>query len=990
MCEIDNTALTTAQRCNYIKKPLGGHLKNQLHVKKGALAVAIALAGTHVVQAQTVAGQDVETVYVTGSNLKRVGKEGESPVQVITTLDIKASGAATVAELMRTVPSMGTDNNYDTNDGGFSRGVSTASLRGLSSTSTLILLNGRRMTPSAYADPNDGNSTLYDLNSIPLSALDRVEILKDGASAIYGSDAIGGVINFITKSNYQGLQVGARAGANDDGNFGKRGANVFWGKGDLEGDGYNVFIAADVSKRDRVARADATDIEVDRYKVLNGRFATPYGSTVSSHASFYRESAPGSKNFAVSQSTAAARLITQTDCDPSQRLVGSTSMGLARTSVFIGRTFCNFDANKYLEAQSAGKDGNVMSRGVLKLGADTRAFAEVGYSRSERNYTAVPIAIGQTQTTNFTSVGVADPFQAILPIGHPDNPFPNARASVGYRFENLPSGTRTINTGYRALAGLEGDWRGWNWSSGLLWNESKKEDTYLGRLYLPTLRKLNTGTSLAQLAADPTLSHNTTSDDKSSILQWDAKANTEFGQLPGGPLGLALGVEVRREKIDMNPDPLLATGQIYGLANSIIHGQRDVKSAFVELRTPVLKSLEFDFAGRVDKYPDIKTNFVPKIGGKWTVAESLAFRGTYARGFRAPGLTQVTPGGAQFFLNGLWDPKRCEVDQRTPKPGATELDCNKSAAGTGGANPDLVPEKARSHSIGIILSPTNNIDLVVDVWRIRKTGEVILGAASDALKHEDANPGNVVRDTNPVNFITDASGKAIPGTGPLLMVKQPWINQGATEVRGIDLELRHRQSLGAWGTLNSKLSSTYTSHYSIAAKDGDIEHNLAGSSAGITDWALSSSLDIPRWKSTLTSSWASGNHGVTATLNYVGPVSLLRRYDGADTFEQPFCHYGTAKPTDAEPDRNTTVPLYEAYYPKCSVNSWTTVGLGYSYTGVKNLTLNLNIQNLFDKKAPYDPRYGVNTSATALQGYNEGLHTNTGRYFTFSANYVFY
>ncbi|WP_348695233.1 TonB-dependent receptor [Duganella fentianensis] len=957
--------------------------------KRSAIAVALTLAYTPAIYAQQATGKEVETVYITGSNLKRVGKEGESPVQVITQLEIKASGAATVAELMRTVPSMGTDNNYDTNDGGFSRGVSTASLRGLSSTSTLILLNGRRMTPSAYADPNDGNSTLYDLNSIPLSALERVEILKDGASAVYGSDAIGGVINFITKNNYEGVQVAARVGANDDGNFGKRGASMFWGKGDIDKDGYNVFVAADVSKRDRVKRADATDIQVEQYKILNGRYATNYGSTVSSSASFYRESAPGSKNFGVSQSTAAARLVTLTNCDPSQQLVGSRTMGLARTSVFIGRTFCNYDTPQFLEAQSAGNDQNVMSRGVIKLGANTRAFAEVGFSRSERNYTGAPITLGQSSVTNFTSTGVADPFQVILPIGHPDNPFPTARASVGYRFENLRGGTQNVNTGIRALAGLEGSWSGWDWNTGLLWNQSKKDDITYGRLYLPTLRKLNTGTSLAALAADPTLAHDVVSDNKASILQWDARVNTEFGALPGGPLALALGTEVRREKINLKPDELVATGQIYGLANTVIDGQRDVKSAFVELRTPVLKNLEFDFAGRLDKYPDIKTNFVPKVGGKWTLADSVAMRGTYARGFRAPGLTQVTPGGAQFFLSGIWDRRRCEADMETPKNGATEVDCAKSAAGTGGANPDLVPEKSKSYSIGLVISPTANLDMTIDMWRIRKTGEVILGSAWDALKNEDSNPGNVIRDPNPVNWVTDANGKVIPNSGPLLMVKEPWINQGASEVRGIDLEVRHRKNLGDWGTFNTKVSTTYTSHYSIAAHEGDIEHNLAGSSAGLTDWAISSGMDMPRWKSNLTASWARGDHALTATVNYIGPISLLRRYDGADTFAQPFCHYGTPKPTDAEPDRDATIPLYEAYFPDCAVNSWTTVGLGYTYTGFKNLSLSFNIQNLLDTKAPYDPRYGVNSAATPLQGYNEGLHNNQGRYFTFSASYAF-
>ncbi|GGC04272.1 hypothetical protein GCM10011572_27730 [Pseudoduganella buxea] len=930
-----------------------------------------------------------QTVYVTGSNLKRVDKEGTSPVQVVTAQDIKDTGAQTVQELMRFVPAIGSDSNYDSTDGGFSRGVATASLRGLSSTSTLILLNGRRMTPAAYADPNDGNSTLYDLNSIPITALERVEILKDGASAVYGSDAIGGVINFITKSNYQGLEFGARASANDDGEFARRGISAAWGKGDLDSDGYNIFFTADVSRRDRTALRDVEDIAFAQYQQLNGRFATPYGSQISQYPTFYRESSPGSRNFGVNRTNAPDRLRTTLGCDPSEQLVGTTQMGFPATSIWVGRTFCNFDATRFLEAQSEGKDGVFMSRGVLKLGANARAFAEVAYARSERKYTSTPITIGQSSVNNFTETGVAEPFQAILEIGHPDNPFPNARASVGYRFANLRGGNDVINESTRALVGAEGEFGRWTWNTAVLWNRSEKDDTYFDRLYLPTLRKLNTGTSLAQLAADPTISQDVQNLGRASILQWDAKASTEFGQLPGGAMGLALGVEVRREKIELDPTPNLASGNIYGLVNSIIDGERDVKSAFVELRTPLLKNLELNFAGRADKYPDIKTNYVPKVGVKWTAFDGLAFRGTYAKGFRAPALVQVTPGGSQVFLRDIFDRRRCEADERTPKPGATEVDCAKSAAGTGGANPDLVPEKSRSFSLGLIYSPNSNLDFLVDYFRIRKEGEVVQGSAFEAIKNEDRTPGNVLRDPNPDNWVTDANGNPIPNTGPLLMVKLPWENQGSTEVRGIDFEVRHRARLAEWGNVSTKLNGTYMTHYSLAQHPGDIEHNLVGGNAGIYDWNLSSGIDLPRMKFNLASTWTRGDHAINASVNYVGNVSLLRKVNADVVYDQPFCHYGTAKPTDAEPNRDGTVPLYEEYYPDCKVPKWVTVGFGYTYTGIKNLTLSLNIQNLFDKRAPYDPAYGISTSFLPEEGYNQGLHNAYGRYFSLSARYTF-
>ena len=389
-----------------------------------------------------------------------------------------------------------------------------------------------------------------------------------------------------------------------------------------------------------------------------------------------------------------------------------------------------------------------------------------------------------------------------------------------------------------------------------------------------------------------------------------------------------------------------------------------------------------DFAGRADKYPGIKTNFVPKVGAKWTVNDTLAFRGTYAEGFRAPALSQVTPGGAQFFLNGLYDPKRCQDDETTPRPNGVAADCNKSASGVGGANPDLKPETSKSYSLGLIYSPTNWLDFVVDVYKVRKELEVALGSGNDALKNEDRFPDNVVRDQNPVNFITDANGVPIPGTGPLLSVKTPWTNKGATELKGVDLEARMRNKLGEYGSLSTTLRTTYVYSYKLAQVAGDVENNVTGTRPGLYDWQLNVGTDMPRVKASLTTSWTKGDHNVNASLNFVDSISLKRFRDGATVYDQPFCAYGTKKPTDAAPDRNTSVPGFEAAFPDCKVASWTTVGLGYTYTGFKNVSLSVNIQNLFDRAAPYDPGYPTT-------GYNEGLHNNYGRYFTFSGRYSF-
>jgi iron complex outermembrane receptor protein len=966
-------------------------------LKRSVIAVAMAIGGTSITFAQTVSNsgnvdsnngnvngeKQVTRVVVTGSNLKRADAEGPNVVSVMTAQDIKNTGAQSVADLVKLIPSMGAGSNQDFGSGsGFAKGVATASMRGLGSSSTLVLLNGRRLTPSAYADPNDGNSVLYDLNSIPLSAIERVEVLQDGASAVYGSDAIAGVINFILKSNYNGAELSARYSANDNNNFGKKGFSAIFGHGDLDVNGYSFMVTADLNQRDRTARKEATDIEYAQYQLLNGRFKSNYSSSVSQYPTYYKETKPGSKNFGVTQATGPTNMKFNLGCPADQQITGGTKDGLLPTSTLIGRTFCNYDIDQFAEAQGYGRDANILSHGEFKLGGGVTAFAELAYSRSRRDYTGAPISIGTTSVNTFTANGVGTPFQAILPIGHPDNPFTDARSSVGYRFLSLRGGSSTINEGARALVGVRGSNLGWDWESALLWNRSNRDETQYGRLYLPTLNKLNTGTSLAALNADPSLGHDVLTENSAQIAQWDLKASREFGHLPGGAIGVAAGVEARQEKVGLNPDALVSSGQIYGLSNTILDSSRNVKSVFAEVRTPWFKNFETDFAGRIDKYDGLARNFVPKVGFKYTVTDSFAFRGTYAKGFRAPSLSQIKAGGAQFFQSGVWDPKRCETDQSTPKPNATATDCSRSIAGVGGFNPDLKPETSKSWSLGFIYSPNSSIDLLADWFRVRQDGQIILGSTSDALKNEDRFPQNVTRDPNPVNWVTDASGKPVPGTGPLLMVANPWINEGMTEVSGVDIEAKFRKRMGAYGSLSTTVRSTYTASYKIRTFPGDPSHNLAGSVPGISDWAISGGSPTPRWKSIVSTTWTQGDNQVNLSVNYTGPVSYLRRYDGDTTYAQPFCYYGTKKPTDAAPDRNTTVPLYENYYPSCSIKEWVTVGLGYTYTGIKHWTFNANVQNMFDNKAPYDP-------ATGASGFNEQLHNPYGRYFNLSARYTF-
>lgn len=964
----------------------------EFKVKVGVHCVRLALgvvAGTAMItaQAQSTEEKSVQRVEITGSNIKRVDKEGTSPIQTLTAKEIARSGAATVLDLLKTIPSMGTGGFNDTpNQNGFSRGVATASLRGLGSTSTLILLNGRRMAPSAYANPNNGQSTLYDLNSIPLSAIERVEVFKDGASAVYGSDAIAGVINFITKRDYQGGEISANYSANDDKQFGRKNLNGVIGFGDFQSQGFNIMATVDLKKQDAVSMRDGSkDIEAQLYSDIAYR-AIPYGSSVTASSPFfYKEKAPNSKAF---YNTAAdgKYVLNALNCPASEQLVGGLQYNIQPASVLTGRKFCNYDTDQFVDVQSRGEDANFMSVANFKINENLTGFAELAFSDTKRYYRAAPRTIsGTSPTTNFLVGGLAEPFQPILPIGHPDNPFTDARAAVAYRFENVRGGSEVENKAIRLTTGVKGSFGNWDYETAVLWNRSRRDETTFGMLYLPTLRTLITqNRSLASLAADPTVGVNVTDRGTTNILQWDAKASTEFGSLPGGAIGFAAGIEFRQEKLTLDADPINARGDILGLATTQISSKRNVSSAFFELRTPLLKNFEMDFAGRVDKYPSLSYNFVPKVGAKWTVNNTLAFRGSYAKAFRAPALSQVAAGGVQSFLSGVADPVRCP-DGKTPLAGAEQGDCSKSLSSVSGANPDLKPEKAKSFALGMIWSPTSNFDMLIDAYKLRQEGEIALSGATYLLEHANLFPADsIVRDTNQFNLLKDANGNPIQGTGPLISVKRPWVNQGATEVSGLDTEFRLRNNLGEMGKLSSALRTTYLISYRRAEKPGDLERNAVGTIGGLNDWTTSVG-PIPRLRFTLSSSWEKGPHSVFGNVKYTDSVSALRRYDNDKTYTTAFCHYAGSLPAGV----STTFvnqPNYLKYFPDCEVPSWTTVDLGYTYTGYKGWTLGVTVANVLDSKAPYYPESTLNV---IQQGYNSSLHNNTGRYFTFSAKYVF-
>ena len=257
------------------------------------LGMAVVTTAAH---GQATATAPVERIQVTGSNIKRVDSETPSPIVTITREQIRQSGTRDIAELLRNVTAASAGSQMDNTSNSFSNGAQTVSLRGMGSASTLVLLNGRRIAPGAYADPNTGNSTVYNLNSIPVDAIERIEVLKDGPSAIYGSDAMAGVVNIILRSDYDGAEVSGSYSTNEQNLFTNYRASATVGFGSLDKNRFNVIASLEHFHRDPVNIKELAHVPVDDLVRLGAWRTTQ--SANGYPANYFREGVLGNGNFA--------------------------------------------------------------------------------------------------------------------------------------------------------------------------------------------------------------------------------------------------------------------------------------------------------------------------------------------------------------------------------------------------------------------------------------------------------------------------------------------------------------------------------------------------------------------------------------------------------------------------------------------------------------------------------------------------------------------
>jgi iron complex outermembrane receptor protein len=913
-----------------------------------AIGVGAFVAIPGVALAQQSGDQKVERVTVTGSNIKRTDAETASPVQILTREDIEKTGKQSIQEVLRTITADGQGSLPTSFSNGFASGSAAVSLRGLGVNSTLVLVNGRRMTTYGLAD--DGTRNFVDLNSLPLEAVDRIEVLKDGASAIYGSDAIGGVVNVILRQNYTGASAGASYGQASRGDGATTRAFGTFGKGNIDTDNYNVFFSFEASQQKNIWSTDRGFIGQSDlssrgfYNTTNGQPRPWFGANITANSPY-----------GVTRGTDG--LGTRANLLPCPGNVGSNG-------------YCQYNSLQEQEVQPAIDRLNLFAKGTLKFSSSLTAYIELGLftTKTKANGT-----LGANNDGGVYNPGGADPLIVhnfmVLPAGHPDNPTPGTANSLYIRPMNGGRDEQTDNQVFRLVQGLQGTAWGWDFDVGLSYITNRLKDQRTGYINWQAMQDALTAgtyrisptvaTAPSVLAAiSPTLEITPTN----TVKSIDAKVTRPLMDLAGGSLGVALGAEVRWEDANTPAVPGTESGAIVGLGYSAFRANRMVSALYGEFTAPVTKWLELNAAARFDHYSDVGDSTTPKVGFKLTPIDWLAVRGNYAEAFRAPGPAES--GGSSF--------------------GFTSVGILSQG------NPNIKPETAKTYTLGLIVDPFVGTSATLDYWKVDRKNEIVQVDPATVLAGmpTTGTPLSHISGAEPNSFIYyDVDGKLSTVTGF-------YRNAAATKTDGYDFNLRHKMKLGeGWGKLTVDFNWTHVNKFQRTDANGNVL-DYAGTQGPIV---LSSGAGTPKDKATLSLTWDQHPWTLTGSINYVGPLKLVD-HKGEQAVQNIDPDTGLPDGTISD---NTNGLMYTdngkldcaAFdtngnpYNNCRLPSFTTFDLFGKWTPAKNLDINFSIQNLFDRKAPFDPylvlTYGIN--------YNQTWHQSgaVGRFFTLGAKYSF-
>lgn len=754
-----------------------------MNYKRKAVSTAVLIALGAAAALPSFAQETLERVTITGSNIKRIAAEGPLPVEVITRADIERKGVTSTNDLLRSLSYMSSFNDELTSNSPNTTGSATAGFRGLSGDQTVVLLNGRRLANYGF----DG--AFVNLNTIPLGAIQRVEVLKDGAAAIYGADAIGGVINFITRRDYKGLELSGSYGVSSEGDSNEVSLTGTTGFGQLDSDGYNVLVNLNYYKRDPLWNLDRERTRTGDFRRFGG------GNQLSTFAP--------TGNFV--NPTTGLQAPFRPCPDPSLLVTPSPLSGSGSSCVF---DFAPYRTTVYESERMGG-----LLAGRLNLGSNAQLFGELMFARSE-SFASAAGAPG-----NFT-----------LPVGHPANPFSSA---ISVRGRPLQAGPRTTdNTGdaSRFLVGVEGNFGSYDYNVAVGQAKNKAKNVDGGYFLLDKMfaaiaaRTFDPfSTSNPQAVIDSIKSNDVRTGETTNTFL-DAKVSTEMGKLAGGAIGVAAGVTFGKEEISDVPGPNSRVGNIFGsIQQSQVVAERSLAAAYVEASLPFTKSIEAQLALRHDRYEGGTNSTTPKIAVRYQPIKQVLLRASYSEGFKMPSLRDLF-GGLNQSADSVQDFPGCAARQQTPCP---RLQYDRFSGG----NSQLKPEQAKGMNFGIQFEPLADTRLGLDYFMINKTDEIGLVLAQYVIDNVPYVAGATTNlGGNPLYSVTRNAG------GTITAINTSLGNLGERKIRGVDLSAEQRINTSI-GRFTLEANTTYYSKYIYADQPGTPLYNRLAH------------LNLPRWRS---------------------------------------------------------------------------------------------------------------------------------------------
>ena len=961
-------------------------------------------------------GSTTQEVVVTGSLIARHSlSQTDLPVTTLSAQQLDERGVTTVTNAVQSISDNGSSSlpASFTANGAFAAGAANVSLRGLTSSRTLVLIDSLRTADYPLSD--DGIRNFVDLNSIPDIIVDRVDTLKDGGSATYGSDAIAGVVNIITKQTFEGVSARAEGGVTEAGGGDTNNFNAIAGFGNLARDGFNVYIAGEYEHDNDIYFRQRPEYGTSNLSGICGLAngagsvgvnAAPAGSQVcgpngvtnglqfnggfegvgSTTVPLFREVIGGAPvgNYTLYPGTGCGSLPSVTVTPAQAAVFGATGIGQ-------NTLLCQQDLkNQYQEASPDDHRYSLALRATKRFGDGMEAYFNANYYNntvvtngepsSIRSQTT-PGQLGETFATN-GSPGLTLP--AVLANGqlNPNDPFAAAGqpASIRYLFGDIPTFTREYDQVYRLAAGIKGKFNlfgEWHWGMDLTGTENDLANTSGGDIYVANLLTAvqNGSYNFLNPASNSNAIRNfiaptQVTNSESKLYQFQVTLSRELFQLPGGPMtAVLLGTE-RYESIfspSANPDIANEPTQKYFSINPFgVIGARNVSAVAFEVDAPIVKQLDVDVSGRYDSYSTGQEAFSPKIDGKFTPVKYVTFRSSYGLGFRAPSFAESNSLPSTGFITTTAPQSFLTLHQNDGY--GQNYSLGETTSGTQG----LRPEKSYNFSAGIVLDPVKELSFSMDFYRIK---------VRDLIQPNTSNQGAAVAayyagTPLPTGYTAIPSSGVdpnLPNAQPTLgFIQYGFANEGVETSTGYDFGATANFRLPYGVRYTSSFDGNYVLALNLITANGT--QHYAGTIGPYNNVAAGGT---PKFKANWQNTLAYGPLTTTLTAYFV---------DGYDEEAEDIggiagdCTGSTAASGVPLPYIDGTTPL------QCKAKPFWDFDLHTSYD-VKNLPLPyvaaakfqvyLDVLDLFGKPAPFDDNAEYNITLYNSTFDNQGFYGRT-------------